>query len=190
MIELSLDRDGVSAAISLFDIIANDGASLEGRYTVLHSKHYNRMFILKDIKTHQESASINGRAQSATCMFCKRTVYAWPKLKKKQHSRSGYSLDRNSMDRLDEHAPPCVGRWLLSMLCKWSTRTGTAAEIGGVDVWKKERMTPKSDSYYDRIAPCLVGCFNNLPQPPDSKMALYLEIGLIGISKILWEQQP
>jgi len=127
-------------------------------------------FELHDVKTHERDRSITGRAQSATCVFCSRTLVSWP-------GRPATRRNPNAMpDALEvairTHTPGCAEQWMWTALARWSTGFATPEEAAVIVTWR-ERF------------PAAEAVFARLPARPHSELAQDLEVALIQISR-LW----
>ncbi len=146
-------------------------------------------FELRDIKTGLPAYDINGKSQSAACAYCCKTLITWPTRPFSQRQKAGNNGSREyglMSKALDTHVMVCAELWINNLLCKWSTGRSSPVEYLAIGKWRKDYFDSRDDRHRGgKYRPnCMKCIFDNLPQPPDSEMALYLEIGLCGIAKI------
>ena len=139
-------------------------------------------FELRDLATSEVQPRVTGRAQSATCVFCRKTIAAWRARARPARPRAPLPMPVALAAAIAEHQPACAEQWMWSVLARWAIGFATPEEHAAITAWRERHV----DEGAWRRAPALVDVFARLPQPPGSEMAQQLEVALIAISR-LWE---
>jgi hypothetical protein len=127
-------------------------------------------FELRDVRTETLDVRITGRAQAATCVFCRKTLVSW---RARPASKRRSSLVPRALEQaIATHTPSCAEAWLWSVLARWSTGFATAAERDAIAIWRERDFGADAAALFDR-----------LPQPPGSDVAHEIEVALIAISR-------
>lgn len=147
------------------------------------------------LRNHGKSdvvTAINGKAQNVSCVFCRKMVASWPgsvkARKSSRQNRRNQWPNSGEIQKALEHSKICAVDWLVRELSKWSTGIDTTKDFQ-IREWRRRLEKIENDPNLDTIwysrPTLLLKVFKTLPQPPDSEMALNLEVGLIGVSR-LW----
>ena len=127
-------------------------------------------FELRDVRTETLDVRITGRAQSATCVFCRKTLVSW---RARPASKRRTPLVPLSLEHaISDHTPACAEAWLWSVLARWSTGFASPAERDAIALWRERDFGAEAAALFDR-----------LPQPPGSEVAQEIEVALIAISR-------
>jgi len=127
-------------------------------------------FELNDVRTNSVDVRITGRAQSATCVFCRKTLVSW---RARPASKRRTALVPRALElAIATHTPSCAEAWLWSVLARWSTGFASSAERDAIAIWRERDFGADAAALFDR-----------LPQPPGSEVAQEIEVALIAISR-------
>lgn len=145
------------------------------------------LFIIKDIKTNEIVQELSKKAQSLTCIFCKKTIHAWKAGRGPKTIRLWWDDDVTNQ-LMNIHLRPCGERWLNDVLCRWSTGLGTAGEAAAIIKWLEhyKQFRPATHSYEEWKATCSWFRHNldTLPGAPGSLWAEAVETFLNGIYEV------
>ncbi len=141
-----------------------------------------RGFELHDVRTGQLDGRLTGRAQSATCMFCHRTVASWKGRPSPKRNPKGMLVPDVLDAAIRDHTPACAEAWMWTVLARWSTGFATDAERAAITTWRERDFMADPRRPH---APQMALVFDRLPHPPGSEVAQELEVALIAISR-LW----
>jgi hypothetical protein len=135
---------------------------------------------LQDVRNGKIDKQITGRAQSATCVFCRRTVTSWGA--RPASKRRALSIPESLVFAIGVHTPSCAERWLWTVLSRWSIGLASEAEAKAILVWRDRNYGLDSR----RRSLGVAAMFDRLPHPPGSPIAQEIEVALIAISR-LWQ---
>ncbi|MEO8550984.1 MAG: hypothetical protein ABI678_13455 [Kofleriaceae bacterium] len=142
-----------------------------------------RGFELHDVRTGTLDTRLTGRAQSARCVFCKKTVATWKARPSPKRNPKGMVTPLSLVAAVRDHLPGCAEGWMWSVLARWAIGHATDAERAAVATWR-ERDCAGDPRRGDAAA--MPRVFDRLPHPPGSEVAQELEVALISISR-LWD---
>jgi len=142
-----------------------------------------RGFELHDVRTGELTPRLTGRAQSATCVFCKKTVATWKGRPATKRNPKGMITPLSLFIAIRDHTPGCAEAWMWGVLARWAIGHGTDQERTAITTWR-ERDCMTDPRRGDAAA--MPRVFDRLPHPPGSEVAQELEVALIAISR-LWE---
>jgi hypothetical protein len=142
-----------------------------------------RGFELHDVRTGEPDARLTGRAQSATCLFCKKTVASWKGRPPAKRNPKGMLVPAALDTAMRDHTPECAEAWMWSLLARWSTGFATDVEQAAIATWRERdfMVDPRRPH-----AANMARVFDRLPQPPGSELVQELEVALIAISR-MWD---
>ena len=156
---------------------------------------------LIDAKTNESTGyQVTGKPQHLRCGFCRKNIASWCKQKSNRSNSTSVPMPAVGEAAMSKHAyGQCAIDYLASALCHWSigildpVRDKLAYEAINSKIRRMGRFLDNPparflDNGY-RIEDTIEWFFFNkilhiLPQRPDSEMALHLEIGLIGLSRL------
>jgi hypothetical protein len=141
-------------------------------------------FELHDIATGALDARVTGRAQSATCLFCRKTLVTWPARARLPRARTSAPIPQALRRAEHEHTPACAEAWMWALLARWAIGHATELERRSVETWREIHFAPAMIGVH-HTPPSMADIFERLPQPPSSQVAQELEVALIAISR-LW----
>lgn len=109
----------------------------ESRYRVLHHALESRelstvypFYFIDSQKPHGRSSTINGRAQTAHCLYCNKAVLQLKKAPPgKRRAPPELSTIQNS------HTYPCAERWWWQTMCRWAAKSFGPVEEARVWAW-------------------------------------------------------
>lgn len=140
----------------------------------LSTEHSNDPWILRDIVNAKVAGVFTNRAQSATCLFCRKTLVTWKK---------GTSRDARQRTLPVKHLKTCARQWIADTMCAYSCESmNIDRRIIVARYISKRTREWDAGPYYQRKPMGWDKFIESLPQPAYSTMALYLEISLVAIS--------
>lgn len=142
-----------------------------------------RGFELHDVRTGAADATLTGRAQSATCVFCKKTVATWKSRPSSKRNPKGMVTPLSLLVAVRDHTPDCAESWMWSVLARWAIGHASEAERAAVTIWRERDCMGDPRRSNGVVMPKV---FERLPHPPGSDVAQELEVALIAISR-LWD---
>ena len=142
-------------------------------------------FQLFDMKTRELDEGITGRAQSARCIYCNKTITSWgaaPKGKKSK-SRSRGDVPDALAEASETHSVPCAETWLWAVLARWAIDANKSRpERDGVFSWHRDILARnrRDDGHWrygdDRF---IIDMFSRLPSR-DPEVLQSIELGVEG----------